>query len=193
MEDIIIRFGLIAIFVGASIEGDVTLVLSGVTAHLRLLDLRLAMGVGAAGCFTGDFIWYIIGRWGSGAIQHSRVYRVVGPAVERVARRLGPWQILAARFVYGTRVATMLFWGVHRLSFGRFVLTDLAGCAAWAALLGTLGYAASSGATVVLGEVKRVEVWILSAVLVSVIVLSAVRFLYKRRQAQSPRMARGKS
>jgi len=192
MEGLIARFGLVVIFLGACIEGDLVLVLGGVTAHLGLVDLPLAMGAGAAGCLTGDMMAYAIGRARSAVIQDSRVYRAVGPAVERVAARLGYWQILAARVMYGTRVATMLFWGVHKLSLEKFLLADIVGCAVWAGLLGTVGYAASSGATVILGEVKRVELWLLGAVCASVVVLLAARLLVRRHRVRSLRMAEGK-
>lgn len=182
MEDFIIRFGLVAVFVGASIEGDVVLVLSGVTAHLGLLNLWVAMGAGAAGCFTGDLACYAIGRSRSDAIRRSRVYGKFGPVVERLASRVGFSQILAARFLYGTRVATMLFWGVHRLSLAKFVSVDVAGCAAWAALLGIAGYGASSGAAVLLGEVKRAEIWLLGAVCVSIVAFVSARWVLKRSQ-----------
>jgi membrane protein DedA with SNARE-associated domain len=175
LEEIIVRFGLVAVYIGAAIEGDVILVLSGVTAHLGFVNLPLAMGVGAAGCLTGDMVWYVAGRLRSDAIKGVRAYRVVGPTVERIATRVGPWQIVTSRFLYGTRIATMVFWGVRRLSFPRFVLIDLVGCAVWAALLGTLGYAASRGAMIILGEVKRVEFWLLGAAAGSVIVFLAIR------------------
>jgi membrane protein DedA with SNARE-associated domain len=175
MEEIIVRFGLVAVYIGAAIEGDVTLVLSGVVAHLGFINLPLAMCLGAGGCFTGDTVLYFAGRLRSEAIRHTRAYRVVGPTVERIATRVGPWQIAASRFLYGTRMATMLFWGARQLSFPRFALIDLVGCAVWAALLGTVGYAASSGAMIILGEIKRVELWLLGAAAGSVIIFLAVR------------------
>jgi membrane protein DedA with SNARE-associated domain len=140
------------------------------------------MVAGAAGCFTGDTIFYAIGRSRSAVIQQSHLYRAVGPAVERVAARFGYWQILAARVMYGTRVATMLFWGVHKLSAKKFMLADVVGCALWAGLLGTVGYAASSGASVILGEVKRAELWLVGAMGASVAVLAVARVLVRRNR-----------
>jgi hypothetical protein len=31
---------------------------------------------------------------------------------EQLAQRFGVWEIIAARFVYGTRIASVLFWGI---------------------------------------------------------------------------------
>jgi len=112
MEEVIVRFGLMAVYVGAAIEGDVILILSGVIAHLGFMNLPLVMGVGAGGCFTGDVVWYVVGRLRSEAIRDTRAYRAVGPTVERFATRVGPWQIATSRFLYGTRIATMLYWAL---------------------------------------------------------------------------------
>jgi membrane protein DedA with SNARE-associated domain len=182
MEDLILRFGLVAVFLVATVEGDLILVLAGVTAHLGLLPLWPAIAMSAGGCLTGDLAWYGIGRSRSDAIRRTRAYSRVGPAVERVAGRLGSWQILTARFMYGTRVATMLFWGVHRLPLQRFVSVDAVGCLAWAAVLGLVGYGASSGAAALVGEVKRAEIWLLVSLGVSIVALLAGRWVVQRRK-----------
>jgi membrane protein DedA with SNARE-associated domain len=175
MEDLIIRFGLAAVYIGAVIEGDVTLFLCGVTAHLGLINLPLGVAVAAAGCFTGDLFWYAAGRLHSGTIKGMRAYRVVGPSVERAAARIGPWQIVVSRVVYGTRIATMVFWGVQRLPLAKFAFVGAVGCVGWAVLLGALGYAASTGAALILGEVKRVELWMLGAIAGSLLLFFAMR------------------
>jgi len=183
VEALIARFGLVAIFLGSALEGDVILLLTGVTAHLGLVNFPLAIAVGAAGCLTGDTIWFTVGRVRSEAIRATRVYRTVGPTVERVANRVGHWQIVGARFIYGTRVATMLYWGAHRLTFAQFLLADVVGCVLWAGLLGAAGYAASHGASLLLGEVKRIEFWLLGAAVTGALAVAAVRRYSSRRRA----------
>jgi membrane protein DedA with SNARE-associated domain len=95
----------------------------------------------------------------------------VGPVVERLAGRVGVWQVVTARFVYGTRIVSMLFWGLRGTPFAHFALADLAGCVTWALLLGLAGFALSGTAEALLGEVERVEIW-LAAALAAVAVLA---------------------
>ena len=184
MEAFIDHFGLIAIFLGAIFDGDLVLLLAGVIAHMGLMNLWAAMGLASAGCFTGDFACFVAGRVRSEAIRNSRVYLKVGPIVERVADRVGAWQIVGARFMYGTRVATMLFWGVQRLPIARFVLINGIGCAMWGVLLGLLGYSASSGAAALLGKVKRVEVWLLGAIVLFALIFLTIRWFVNRRMSR---------
>ncbi|HEU4403552.1 MAG TPA: VTT domain-containing protein [Candidatus Polarisedimenticolia bacterium] len=182
IEALIVRFGLAAVFVGAAIEGDVTLILAGVTAHLGLLDLPAAAGLGALGGFASDLACYGLGRSHAAAIRNSRIYRRAGPTIERVAARLGPRQIPVARFVYGTRVASMLFWGMRGLPLWRFAAFDLPGCVLWAAVFCGLGYMLSGSAAALIGEVKRVEIWLAGALCVSALFLAALRLLARSRR-----------
>lgn len=191
MEDLISRFGLLAVYLGAAVEGDAVLVLAGVVAHLGLLDLPLAMAVATAGCVSGDLVWYGLGRIRSESIRSTRAYRAVGPTVERLAARVGPWQIASSRILYGTRIVTMLYWGIHRLSLVRFALIDLLTCATWAVSLGGLGYFASKGAMTLLGEVQRAESWLLGGAVVVVVLLVAIRFAIRGARVRSGEAPQG--
>ena len=42
-EHLILRYGLAAVFVGAAVEGDLTLILAGVAAHLDYLSFPTAV------------------------------------------------------------------------------------------------------------------------------------------------------
>ncbi len=184
MQELLARFGLPALFLGAALEGDVSMILAGVAAHLGLLDPAAAFLVGAAGAVTSDLGWFGLGRSGGAFIRGSAIYRRAGPAIERFADRFGLWQIGLARFVYGTRVATMIFWGSRGLRVWRFVAADLPGCLLWAGLLGGVGFVASGSAATFLGRVKRVEVWLLCALILAAMVFAGFHLLARRGLAR---------
>jgi len=193
MEDLIVRYGLAVVFLGAAVEGDVTMILAGVTAHVGLFRLPSAIALGALGGFAGDTVFFALGRRHSGILKTSALYRKAGPAIERFTGRVGELQIGLARFVYGTRMASMLFWGVRGLPFWRFALIDAAGCALWAVILGGLGFSLSSSAELLIGRVKRVELWVLAGFAVSVGLVLVYRALSLRwrRQADDGAVPRG--
>ena len=180
MENLLIRYGLAAVFIGGALEGDVTFTLAGVVVHLGLLKLPTAIAVGTLGALTGDCSWYWLGRSGSTRIRDNPVYKRAEPIASRLARRFGPWEIVVARFIFGARTASSVFWGIRRLSFARFVVIDLIGCLAWAGLLITLGRLLSNGATMLIGEVRRIELWLLGALLLSVTVFLIFRIIIRR-------------
>ncbi len=135
METLLIRYGLAAVFIGGAVEGDVTFILAGVVVHLGLLNLPTAIAAGTLGAFAGDCSWYWLGRSGSARIRGSRAYQRAEPTSSRLARRFGVWEIVPARFIFGARMASSVFWGIRRVAFARFVVSDLIGCMVWAGLL----------------------------------------------------------
>ncbi len=181
ITEFLTRYGAVALFLLATVEGDVSLVVGGVLAHRGLLGLPEVILAGALGNLTGDLGWFALGRHLRERIQGSGLYRKVGPRIEALAARLGAWQLLAARVVYGTRNASMLFWGQHGLPLGRFVAIDLLGCALGSVLFATAGYLLGHGTTAIAGELKHVEVLLLVAVLVGGLLAALLTRLVRRR------------
>jgi membrane protein DedA with SNARE-associated domain len=181
LEHLLARYGLLAVLLGTALEGDLSMVLSGVLAHQGYFPFPLALGAAALGAFVADCCWYFVGRTHSERFRSGSLYRRVGPRIERVARRFGAWQLLAARFVYGTKNASMLFWGLHGLPVLRFVLVDALSCLLGASFFAGIGYLVGNGADALLGKVKRFEFVLLGAVVVAVIVLLLIRGLARRR------------
>jgi membrane protein DedA with SNARE-associated domain len=181
LEQLLIAYGPIAVVLGSMIEGDMTLILSGVVAHLGIFPLPVAMAAGWAGNLLSDCVWYWIGRHRGSVFRSSRLYRRVAGRIEDLARRFGAWELLLVRFVYGTRNASMLFWGLQGLTFNRFVAIDALSCAIGAALFTTLGYLVSGSAELLLGKVRRVELWLLGAVVVGIALVVIVHLTTKRR------------
>ena len=184
MQDLLIRFGPLAVFLATAVEGDLGLIVGGVAAHLGLMHPLVVGVAGALGGFSGDAVWFGIGRRSADVIHRSAAWRRVGPTVERLVARFGPRQILLARPVWGTRVATMLFWGTQRLAPARFVALDLPACVVWAVLLVSIGYYSSVSVEALLGKVRRVEEWLAVAVVLAVVVGVGGRLVLRARAAR---------
>ncbi len=182
MEEFIIRYGLAAIALVATVESDLVFILAGVVAHLGLFNLPTAALAGGAGAFAGDCVWFFVGRSRAGTIRNSRAYRRVGARVEGLADRFGAWQLIPARFIFETRAVSILFWGMRGLSFWRFAAIDFLGCLLAATAFGTLGYLLSGSAAWLIGEVKRVEFWLLGALLICGGFVVLLRFAAQRQR-----------
>jgi membrane protein DedA with SNARE-associated domain len=180
METFLIRFGLAAVFVGGAVEGDATFTLAGVLVHLGLLHLPSAIAVGTVGALTGDCAWYWLGRSGSARVRNSQAYRRVEPIASRMAGRCGAWEILVARFIFGARTASFVFWGTRKLSFPKFIALDLIACLTWASLLMTIGRLLSNDAMALIGEVRRIELWLLGGLILSVSTFLILRSIMRR-------------
>ena len=179
-EHLILRYGLAAVFVGAAVEGDLTLLLAGVAAHLGYFSFPTALAASVLGGFLGDLAWYSLGRVRGPQFRAGRLYRRVGHRIEVLARRLGAAELIASRFVYGTKAASMVFWGLNGMSLPRFLLVDAIGCVLGSLVFTGLGYAVSGSATVLLGRVRRVERWLLGAVLVGALLVFVIHWTAKK-------------
>ena len=180
IESLVIHYGLAAVLLGSAFEGDFTLILAGVFAHLGYFPFPLAVGVGAVGSLIGDSAWYSLGRLRGPRFRAGRFYRRVGHRIEALARRFGPAQLLAARFVYGTKAASMLFWGLHELPLPRFLMVDSVGALIGALVFTGLGYLVSGSATLLLGKVRRVQLWLLGVLIVGVVLVFLIHWTAKK-------------
>jgi len=118
MREFLNHYGLWAAFLLALLENDVSFIAIGVVARLGDGDpttpdefnLYTALIAAIVGALIHDTFWFVIGHQHSEWFKSSKVYQRIGPAIERLAARFGPWEIFFARFVYGTRNPTSVFW-----------------------------------------------------------------------------------
>jgi membrane protein DedA with SNARE-associated domain len=181
MEGFLIKYGLVAVFFSAMAEADVVPVVAGAVAHLGYFNFARAIAVTTAGAFVGDCIWFWIGSRHSEWIRASRFYLRTANAAESLDRRLGVWQIPASHIVYGTRIATMTFSGLKKMSFTTFAVMDVLGCVIFTTTFATLGFLFSSSASLIIGHVKRVELFLLVVVIVTALVFHLLKVMTQRR------------
>ena len=180
MEDLLIRYGFFAVLVGAALEGDVTALLAGVIAHLGYITPPAAVVATCLGALSSDASIFVVGRQGGTRVRESRAYARASPFIEAIARRSGAGELIITRFVFGTRVASMIFWGLRGLSWPRFLAIDAAGCALWALVMVTLGYTFSGSAALLMGDVRRVEWWLGIALITGAAIVIAMHRLQRR-------------
>ena len=169
---VIERFGYIAVFVGALIEGETVLALAGVAAHRGYLDVPGAVAAAAIGGFVGDQLYFIVGRlWGPAVMR--RWPRLAAPVrrANEIIERHEAALILGVRFMYGLRVAGPIAIGMGRTSWARFATLNMIGALLWAPLFIGAGYLLTDALEAVLGDLKHIEHWIFIAVAVAGVVL----------------------
>jgi membrane protein DedA with SNARE-associated domain len=180
VEQFLAAYGLLALVPLAAVEGDLSLLLAGALSHRGVLWLPAVIGVGALGTLMGDLGWFFLGRRLRDSVRQSAVYRRVGPRIEQLADRLGVWQLITARFIWGTRNASMFFWGQQGLPVTRFLLVDGLSCLLGATVFGTAGYVVGQGAFTLLGHIRQLEHWLLIIVVLAIVVSFGIHRLMRR-------------
>ncbi|RDE06978.1 DedA family protein [Sphingomonas aracearum] len=141
MEALLARYGLLAILVGAGIEGEAVVIAGGVLAHRGLVPLWGAMLCAAAGSCIVDQAWFLAGR----RLRDNRRVAAIR-AKPAFARALGLLErhptvfVLGFRFVYGMRTVSPIAIGTSRVPARRFVPLNALAAAIWGCLFTLLGY-----------------------------------------------------
>ncbi len=181
------RYGYLAIFVGTVFEGETILVLGGVAAHARYLELWGVLVAAFAGTLVGDQLYFQLGRHrGRAFLERRPRWRA---RVARVQRRLQGREtalILGFRFLYGIRTVTPFVLGMSGVAPLRFALLNAVSAAAWATVVGCAGYALGTAAGQLLGHARRYEEMLFAAIVLVGASVWIVRWTRGRREARDP-------
>jgi membrane protein DedA with SNARE-associated domain len=193
MEDhyfynIIKDWGVYAIFVLCMIEGDITLLISGVMAHSRFFgdySFGKVFFFGMAGGVAGDSFGYWLGRFFANKIEQFKFYQKSQPRIERLVDKFGGLAIVVSKYIYGVRVAICISSGVGKMPFSRFLLSDLLSCSIWALLLAGVGYFFSGLVTSIIGDFQRIGIALLVIVAVGILAFYLVEKLWLSKKVET--------
>lgn len=142
IEAVLARYGLVAILIGAGLEGETAVVTGGLLAHRGLFPVWAAAAAAFAGSFVVDQALFFLGRRYRDAPRIARLR--ARPAFARamgLIERHPTGFILAFRFLYGLRIASPLAIGTAGVPVRRFVALNAIAAAVWAPLFTAIGFA----------------------------------------------------
>ena len=102
--------------------------------------------------------------------------------VERLARRFGPWEIFLARFIYGTRNPSSVFWGIQRLPWIKFAAIEVLALSIWGGILTAVGFHSTAWALRMMGKVERKNHLhlLIGAMIIAFVVIALLRIFNRR-------------
>ena len=181
IAELIRDYGIFAVFALCTVEGDITLLLSGVMAHgaffgeYSFLKVFLA---GTLGGVAGDNVGYWIGRLFRTKIKHYRFYEMARPRIERLIEKFGGFAIIISKYIYGIRAAMCLFYGIGKMPYLRFLLLDTISCAFWSLMLASVGYFFSGAIVGIIGDFQRAGIWLFFIVLFGILIFYVIERYY---------------
>ena len=174
---IIEQYGVYAVFALCTIEGDITLLLSGVLAHSGFFGQYGFLKVlffGTLGGMLGDHVGYGIGRVFHENAKDYRFYKMAQPRIEKLIAKFGVFAIIISKYIYGIRVAMCVFYGVGKMPFWRFLMWDAISCALWVGLLSGVGYFFSGAITSIIGDFQQIGVALLFIVMTGIVLFYVI-------------------
>lgn len=160
LETLILKYGYALIAAGTFLEGETVLVIGGYLAHAGYLNLTWVMIAAFAGSFTGDQLFFYIGRKkGIGFLEKRKTWHARVSRVRTLFDRHRNAVILGFRFVYGMRTVTPFLLGTLGVSPLKFLLLNALGAALWTVCIGLLGYFLGHAVSMVIAEAHRYELY----------------------------------
>ncbi|WP_446809520.1 DedA family protein [Methylomonas sp. 2BW1-5-20] len=186
LQQLVIDYGYLALFIGTYLEGETILVIAGFLAHGGYLELEWVMLTAFLGTFAGDQTFFYLGRWKGIAFLEKRP--LWHSKTDKVFDLLHKHQIpviLGFRFLYGVRNVTPFVIGASKIHPLKFFLLNFLGAGIWAIAVAYLGYTFGEFAESIMGQVKKYEMYIL-AVLVAIGVALFWRSTHKVETPETP-------
>ena len=129
------EYGYIILFFWSILEGETGLVMAGILSHTGDMNLYVAIVVAAFGGFTGDQIYFYIGRYNKSYVLKLLKTQRRKFALATILLRKYGWPIIfIQRYLYGLRTIIPMSIGITNYSAKKFALINLISAFFWASL-----------------------------------------------------------
>lgn len=191
LESLIHDYGYLAIIVLTFFEGETIVILAGVAAHLGLLELQWVIVSALAGSFSGDQLFYYVGRhWGPKIIAKRLSWQVGAERVYKHLRRHQDFLILTFRFYYGLRNVTPFAVGSAQVPRLRFFTLNLIGAIVWANVFAFSGYLLGETFKLFVDDYHRYALYLLGALVVIGLSIWLATLIRNRKRAIAAGLAK---
>ncbi|WP_174279046.1 DedA family protein [Sphingomonas bacterium] len=186
LEGLVRHYGLVALFLGAGLEGEAVVVAGGLLAHQGLFSLTGACVAASVGSFLADQIWFAVGRRSR---DHRWVRRVRGKRT--FARALGWLEryprsfIFLFRFIYGMRTVSPVAIGTSQVPARLFFPINAIAAVMWGTIFSIVGYLFGHGFEAFAGRLRprgHHLWWIVGGLVAAGVALGAVHWWRTRER-----------
>ena len=149
-EELIVRWGLIIVPIGAFLENSVVLgfifpgitiiFLSGFAARTADVSLPLIIALATFGAFLGDNLDYFIGKRAGNLLETKPLFAKPVAAVKPILEKHGIWAIFGGRFSGWSRAWIALACGIVRYPYWRFAIVSAVSALTWTSIWVVGGY-----------------------------------------------------
>jgi membrane protein DedA with SNARE-associated domain len=135
------EYGYIILFLWCILEGEMGLIMGGILSHTGDMSYLLSIFVGGLGGFTGDQIYFYIGRTNKKFIKKKLHKQRRKFAIAHLLLKKYGWPIIfAQRYMYGLRTIIPMSIGTTGYPAKKFAVINLLSAWSWAAVTITPAY-----------------------------------------------------
>jgi len=139
MTDILIElmkeYSYIILYCWSILEGESGLIMAGIFSHTGDMNLYLSIFIAGLGGFTGDQIYFYIGRYNKKYVHSKFKNQRRKFALAHLLLKKYGWPIIfAQRYMYGLRTIIPISIGLTRYDARKFAIINLFSAWTWAAI-----------------------------------------------------------
>ena len=183
LEDLISRFGYIAIFIFTFFEGESVLIAAGFLSYSGYLDVNIVVLISTIASYIGHGTFFLI------ALHKREIFlkyiqkmiKVNLSKLEALMERYGIASIFISQWLYGFRLISAAVLGLSRMGKKKYFTFLLISCFIWATLCTYGGYFFGATLKNILGNIKKYELPIALGFLAAGFIIWFVRDVRRRR------------
>jgi len=172
----------VVIFLWTFLEGETFVIFAGAAAQQGTLHFWLLVLTAWLGSFSGDQMWFWLGRrYGTQILERRPAWRSGVDGALEMLHRYDKWFILSFRFVYGVRNFASFAMGMARVHPARFAILNFIAAFVWAFSFAGFGYIFGHALEAAMGDIADNFLYIMFGVFVF---SASILYLVHRRQAK---------
>jgi membrane protein DedA with SNARE-associated domain len=176
-------YGELSVALGAFLLGEIAILTAFILSAQGLLSFEMVFVFSIIGFLCADLFWYLFGRFILTFLHQWERYEKAAAPVEKflhhtVGRHLF-LSLIFIKFLYGARLIVMVYLALKKVPFRVFVLFDTLGLIIFIGILAVIGWLVGRGIYNLLPAYHTFTT-IVAAVVISVIIVYAIRFFLRR-------------
>ncbi len=129
------HYGYVILYFWSILEGETGLIMAGIMSHTGHMNLGIAIFIAGLGGFTGDQIYFYIGRYNKKYVYRKFKGQRRKFALAHVLLKKNGWPIIfSQRYMYGMRTIIPISIGLTRYNAKKFAFVNLLSAWCWAAV-----------------------------------------------------------
>ena len=158
MEELLAHSGVVALLIGALLQGEMAVATGGVLAHQGMMSLPVVVLIGAAMSFASAQVFFLMGRYLSHVrFVHQAMARPGFARSEAVIAHHPQSLAFALHFMFGMRMIGPAALGMTGISVIRYTWLSALASLLWSLIFTLVGYALGHGLHAVFGQLRVIE------------------------------------
>lgn len=185
VESFVEQYGNLAVFLGAVLLGEIAVLAAVIFSTQGFLSPLVVFVLSISGIIVADLLWYGVGAYSASPKNslHLHDKSIIAQVSDFWGRTVGEHlyvSLLVVKFLYGFRIATIIFLGLRRLSLALFLPFELLGVTIFVSILFGVGWVTGKGVYDLIPYYRGAVVLLLS-ILLFFVVMQTLRFVFAKK------------